>query len=88
MATKYVTWPVGTKLGAKDKEGVEDKVQWTVAKVEGDAMTLTRTRWSGSLNQAYNGGGTYWRDTKVIKVDALDSTADVIEPVKSVPTQC
>ena len=46
MAKKYITWPVGTKLGVKE---LPDEVQWTIEKVDGDAMTLTRTRWQRVL---------------------------------------
>lgn len=92
--TKYLVWPCGTELECKDEKGNvetghETPVRWTVKKVgkwldngewDGDVMTLTRTGWEGSLNQAWNGGGTYWRYTRTVKVTATGS--EDVEPEK------
>ena len=84
-AAKYLVWPCGTELECKDDEG--KTVRWTVEKVgkwldngewDGDVMTLTRTGWEGSYNQAWNGGGTYWRYTRTVKVTATGS--EDVEP--------
>ena len=86
-AAKYLVWPCGTELECKDDEG--KTVRWTIEQVgkrldngewDGDVMTVTRTGWEGSLNQAWNGGGTYWRYTRTVKITATG--AEDVEPQK------
>ena len=96
-AVKYLVWPCGTELECKDEKGNVETghgtpVRWTVVQVgkwldngewDGDVMTLTRTGWEGSYNQAWNGGGTYWRYTRTVKITATGS--EDVEPQKVEP---
>lgn len=72
----YVTYPVGTELKSTIKETGETQI-WTVAKVDGDVMTLTKRSWMGSYNQAWNGGGTYYTETRKLKMRDDNTSEEV-----------
>ena len=77
-ATPYQTWPVGTELERVKEDSTSTATLWTVAKVEGDVMTMVRSKFLGSLHQAYNGGGNYATERVLLKIRAGTFEAEII----------
>ena len=73
----YITYTVGTELKSTIEETGKTKI-WTVAKVDGDVMTLTSQSWYGSEDQAWNGGGTYYTETRKLKMRKDYTSEEVV----------
>jgi len=71
-------YPVGTELISTDTDskGNKTKTLWRVVKVEGNVMTMETLRWSGSYNQAWNGGGISYTETREVVINENNETVE------------
>lgn len=67
-STTYKTHKLGTWIKVNKAAGKAD--HFLVTKVEGDVMTCSHQEFTGSYNQAMNGGGSYLTKTHKIKIQA------------------
>ena len=66
--TTYRAHKLGTWI--KINKGGGEVDHYLVTKVDGDVMTCTHQEFTGSYNQAMNGGGSYITKTHKIKIQA------------------